>query len=142
PMEQSTTVPAVTVPEMEVSVATDGRGVNVAADEATKARIDEIRTRVTTGGESFEKVAADVSDSPSKANGGLIGPLSLNDIAPELRKLIEVMKPGDVSEVIRTPRGYQLLKLETLTQAQTLPFEQAREQISERVFTDKRKAEF
>ena len=35
-----------------------------------------------------------------------------------------------------------MLKLENLTTAQTQSFEQARDQISERVFTDKRKAEF
>jgi parvulin-like peptidyl-prolyl isomerase len=97
---------------------------------------------VTAGGESFEKLAADVSDSPSKANAGLIGPLSVNDISPDLRKLIEAMKPGDVGELVRAPRGYQILKLETITATQTLPLDQAREQISERVFTDKRKAEF
>ena len=141
-MNEFTTAPAVTLREIQVSVPTDARGINAAADEATKARVEEIRTRLTKGGESFEKLAADVSDSPSKANGGLIGPLSLNDISPEVRKLLEALKPGEVSDVIRTPRGYQLLKLETQTQTQTLPFEQARDQISERVFTDKRKAEF
>ena len=77
--------------------------------------MQEIRRRVTTGGENFEKVAGEISDSPSKANGGLIGPLSVNDIAPDLRKLIEKMKAGEVSEPIRITRGYQLLKLETIT---------------------------
>ena len=116
--------------------------MNVAADEAAKARAGEIRIRATTGGESFEKLAADVSDSPSKANAGLIGPLSVNDLSPELRRLVESMKAGDVSEPVRTTRGFQLLKLETVTPTQTLALDQAREQISEHVFTDKRKAEF
>ena len=97
---------------------------------------------MTSGGENFEKLAAEISDSPSKANGGLIGPLSVNDLSPELRKLIESMKAGDVSEPVRTPRGYQLLKLEAIAPTQTMTLEQAREQISEHVFTDKRKAEF
>ena len=43
---------------------------------------------------------------------------------------------------MRTTRGYQILKLEAITATNTLPLDQAREQISERVFTDKRKAEF
>ncbi len=141
-MSEFTTPPSVTLREILVGIPTDNRGVNVAADDAAKAKIDELRTRVTTGGENFEKLAAEVSESPSKANGGLIGPISLSDVAPELRKLIEAMKAGDVSEVIRTPRGYQILKLEAMTPAQTMAFEPARDQISERVFTDKRKAEF
>ena len=43
---------------------------------------------------------------------------------------------------MRDARGYQILKLESSTPAQTLPFDQAREQISERVFTGKRKEEY
>jgi len=128
--------------EILVTVPADARGINVAADEAAKARAEEIRTRVTAGKDNFEQLASQVSESPSKANGGLIGPLSMQDISPDLRKVVEAMKPGDVTELIRTSRGYQILKLESKTDAQTLSFEQAREQISERVFTDKRKVEY
>jgi len=141
-LNEFTTSPTVTLREVLVAVAGDTKTLNVAADEAAKARADEIRKRATTGGESFEKIAAEVSDSPSKANAGLIGPLSVNDLSPDLRKLVESMKAGDVSEPVRTARGYQLLKLETITPTTTLPLDKAREQISERVFTDKRKAEF
>ena len=137
-----TTAPTVTLREILVAIPTDPKGVNIAADEAARSRIDEIRKRVTTGGDSFEKLAAAASDSPSKANSGLIGPLSVNDISPELRKLIEKLKPGDVTEVVRNARGYQIFKLETMTATETLPLDKAREQISEHVFTDKRKVEF
>jgi peptidyl-prolyl cis-trans isomerase SurA len=141
-LNEFTTAPTVTLREILVVLPGDGKTLNVAEDEAAQARAEELRKRVTTGGENFEKLATEISDSPSKANGGLIGPLSVGDISPELRKVIESMKPGAVSEVIRTPRGYQLLKLETITPTQTMALDQAREQISERVFTDKRKAEF
>ena len=140
--KEFTTPPTVTLREILITIPGDAKSVNVAADEAARAKAEEIRKRVTTGGESFEKLAAELSDSPSKANAGLIGPLSVNDISPDLRKLIEAMKPGDVADLVRAPRGYQILKLETITATQTMPLDQAREQISERVFTDKRKAEF
>ena len=116
--------------------------VNVGAGRERRARRPtQIRQRALAG-ESFEKLAAELSDAPSKANAGLIGPLNLDDLSPDLRKLIEAMKVGEISELLRTPRGYQILKLESSTPPETLPFEQAREQISERVFTDKRRAEF
>ncbi len=139
-----TTPPSVTLREILVSVPTNGRGVNVGAEEAAKARIEELRARVTSGkdGATFEKLASDSSDSPSKANGGLIGPLSVLDLSPDLRMVIEPMKIGDVSQALRTSRGLQLIKLEARTETHTMPFEQAKEQISERVFTDKRKVEY
>src|SRR5712691_6109789 len=141
-LSEFTTSPTVTLREILVATPTDPKGLNVAADEAAKSRIEEIRTQVTTGGESFDTLATEISDSPSKANAGLIGPLSVNDISPDLRRIIEKMKPGDVADLVRASRGYQILKLETITATQTMPLDQAREQISERVFTDKRKAEF
>ena len=141
-MNEFTTAPTVTLREILVATPADPKGVNVAADEAALAKAEQIRRRVTAGGENFEKLAGEISESPSKANGGLIGPLSVNDISPDLRKLIEKMKPGDVSEPVRTSRGFQVLKLESMTATQVMALDQAREQISERVFTDKRKAEF
>jgi parvulin-like peptidyl-prolyl isomerase len=141
-LNEFTAPPTVTLREILVNLQSDSRGINVAADEAARARIQELRTRVTVGKEDFQKLAAQVSDSPSKANAGLIGPLSVNDISPDLRKVVEGLKPGDVTEPIRTARGYQILKLESKSEAQTMPFEQARDQISERVFTDKRKIEY
>ena len=67
--------------------------------------------------------------------------MSFSDLSPYFRKTMEGMKVGDVTPVLRTPRGYQILKLESSTPNQTLPFELARPQISEHVFTDKRKAQ-
>ena len=96
-LKEFTTPPTVTLREILVAVPGDPKVLNVGADEAAKEKAEAIRKRVTAGGENFEKLAAEISDSPSKANAGLIGPLSVNDISPDLRKLIESMKPGDVS---------------------------------------------
>jgi len=140
-LNEFTAPPTVTLREILVAVPVDPKGLNVAADEAAKDKAAAIRARAV-GGESFEKLAAELSDAPSRANAGLIGPISAKDLSPEFQKLIEAMKPGDVSQPIRTPRGYQILKLETTTGAQTMTFEQAREQISDRVVGGKRQQEF
>jgi peptidyl-prolyl cis-trans isomerase SurA len=121
--------------------AADPRGINVAADEAVKARAEAIRARAA-GGENFEKLAGDVSDSASRASGGLIGPINLDDLSADLRKLIDSMKVGDVSQPLRTTRGYQILKLEALTPKETTSFDAARTQISDHVLDEKRGREF
>jgi peptidyl-prolyl cis-trans isomerase SurA len=136
-----TTPSAVMLREILVAVPTDARGINAAADDMAKSKAERIRARVTAG-EPFEKVAAEVSDAASKANGGLLGPLNVSDLSEDFRKVIEGLKSGEMTQPVRTARGYQILRLESASQAQVLPFEQAREQISERVFTDKRRVEF
>lgn len=136
-----TTPPSITLREILVTVPASTKGINVAADDEARDRAEKIRARILAG-ESFDKLATETSDAPSKSNAGLIGPISLNDLSPDLRKTIEGLKVGDLTSVIRTQRGYQILKLESSTPAQTMAFEQAREQISDRVFTGKRKQEF
>jgi peptidyl-prolyl cis-trans isomerase SurA len=136
-----TTPQAVTLREVFVNVPGDGTTINVGLDEEARDKAAQIRQRAL-GGESFEKLASELSDAPSRANAGLIGPLNLSDLSTDLQKLIAGMKPGDITEVLRAQRGYQILKLETATAAETLPFEQAREQITERVYNEKRRAEF
>ena len=71
------------------------KGVNVAADEAAQGegRRDP-QARAIGRRERSRSWRPRLSDSPSKANGGLIGPLSVDDLSPELQKLIEAMKPA------------------------------------------------
>lgn len=140
-LDDFTTPGTITLREIFVSVPGDGLTLNVGVDEAAAQKASQIHARALAG-ESFEKLAADLSDAPSKANAGLIGPLNLGDLAPDLRKIVEAMKVGNVSEILRTPRGYQILKLESSTPAETMSFEQAREDIGNRVFTDKQLDEF
>jgi len=139
-INEFTTPSSVMLREILVAVPVDSRGVNVGADEAARNKAEAARKRILDG-ETFEKVAADSSDSASKANGGLIGPLNVNDLSADFRKLVEGLKVGGVSTVIRSQPGYQILKLESSTPTQILTFEQARDQISDRVVTDKRREE-
>jgi peptidyl-prolyl cis-trans isomerase SurA len=131
----------VTLREIFVAVPGDGVTLNVGRDEDARAKAEDIRKRAVAG-ESFEKLAADLSDAPSKANAGLIGPLNLNDLSQDIKTLLAPMKPGDVTQVLRSAKGYQLLKLESISTAELMPFDKARDQIGERVFTGKRTEEF
>ena len=139
--QEFTTPQEVTLREVFVSVPGDGTTLNVGLDEEARAKIEGIRERALKG-ESFEKLAADLSDAPSRANAGLIGPLNLTDLSADLQKVIGGMKAGDITQVLRAQKGYQLLKLETSSVAETLPFDKAREQIGDKVFADKRRVEF
>src|SRR3954464_3832765 len=118
-MTEFTTPASVMLREILVSVPSDARGVNAAAEEAAKTKAEEIRRRAA-GGEAFDKLAGELSDSASKANGGLIGPLKVDEIGADFRKTIEALKPGDMTPVIRTQRGYQILRLESATPTKVL----------------------
>ena len=138
--QQFTTPSEITLREILIEVPADARGINVAQDDAAKAEAEEVRKRLL-GGEPFARLAAEVSDAPSKANGGLIGPINISELADSLQTLINGMKVGDITAVMRVQRGYQILKLESRTETKIRTFDDARSDISNRVGEQKLRGE-
>jgi len=130
--EDFTEPAAVTLREIFVEVPSTEGNVNVARDEEGQKKIADARARVLKG-DDFAKVAAEMSDSPSKANGGIIGPFAHSDMSPQLQQMVDKMKPGEITQAIRTPRGYQIFKLESVKVQALQPFDSVRDLISEKV---------
>lgn len=124
---------SVTLREILVPVPASKDGsTNAALDQEARKKIDDIRARVLKG-DDFQTIARQESSAPSKANGGLIGPFSPDDMSPQLKALIDKMKQGDITPPFRTPAGYQIFKLETLKPASLQPFDSVRDLISDKV---------
>jgi peptidyl-prolyl cis-trans isomerase SurA len=139
-LKDFTTPGTVTIREILVRVVTDSKGVNVGADEDAKAKAEAARKRVLAG-EAFEQVAAEVSSSASRANGGLVGPLNTNELTPGFKQLLDGMKVGDVSEVIRGQGGYQVIKLDNRTDDKVMTAEEAHDKIADALYEEKRVGE-
>jgi peptidyl-prolyl cis-trans isomerase SurA len=139
--QEFATTPQVTLREILVAVANPDGAVNVGLDEEAKAKADDLHKRLL-GGEPFARLAAEASDSSSKANGGLLGEIQWTDISPELQKELQPLKTGEITRVLRTTRGYQILKVEARTDGTTKTLEEARSEVSDKVFEGKRRAEF
>jgi peptidyl-prolyl cis-trans isomerase C len=138
---QQFTKPAeITLREILIPVPTTDKGINVAQSEAAKALADATRKRLLAG-EPFPSVAAEVSASSTKSNGGIIGPLKIDDLDPALQKQFGAMAVGDITEVTTTSRGYQIFKLDARTQPTTLPMEEVRPQISRNLGEQKSQGE-
>jgi len=135
------TTPQVTLREITVNVPVTAQGVNVAQDDDAKAKAEDVRKRILAG-EPFARLAADFSDSGSKANGGLVGPLAQTDLSDELQKAIAGLKTGDVTPVLRTARGYQIIKIETLQDSTSKPFEDAKGEVADKIANGKRQGEY
>ena len=135
------TVPQITLREITVAVPVSAQGVNVAQDDEARAKAEEVRAKIIAG-EPFARLAAEYSDSGSKANGGLVGPLSRSDLSDELQKAIAGMKTGDVTPVLRTPRGYQIIKIETLQDTTTKSYDESRTEIADKIANEKRQGEY
>ncbi len=135
-----TTPAALMFREILIAVQTSPQGTNVAEDEAAKEKAQAIRARLLAG-EPFARLAAEESDAGSKANGGLIGPINDDELAPTLKSLVDGLKLGDISQPLRVARGYQLLKLESRSEVAIRTFDEARSDIGNRIGQQKLEVE-
>ena len=89
-------------------------------------------------GADFAVLAAEVSDSPSKANGGKIGPLLVTEYAEAIQDIINGLENGGVADPIRTAQGYQIVMLDLRVDPYVRPFDEVSDDISSSVFGDRR----
>jgi peptidyl-prolyl cis-trans isomerase SurA len=122
----------VTLRELMIAVPTrvDGgkEAFSAADDAAAKERIEGIRARVLAGA-NFTQLVSELSESPTKANGGLIGPLNVEDLNATLREHVAPLQLGGVTPVLRGPRGYQIFQLDNRSTPSLKPFDTVRNDI-------------
>ncbi len=75
-------------------------------------------------GEAFEKVAREKSLGPEKVQGGDLGYFSPGERPTEFNHVFS-MEVGAISEVIKSPYGYHIFKLEEKIEPRTVPFGEA-----------------
>lgn len=74
-------------------------------------KITQIRNRILQG-ESFDKVAAEVSEDPSaKYNFGNLGYFTAMQMVYPFEEAAYRTKPGEVSSIVRTQFGYHIIKV-------------------------------
>ncbi len=89
---------------------------NATTEEAARTKIQTLEARLRQG-EDFNMLAQNFSeDSNSAPNGGDLGWIpesALEKADPMLRRLVTSLQPGQTSNIIKTPGGFQIIKLIT-----------------------------
>jgi peptidyl-prolyl cis-trans isomerase D len=82
-----------------------------AAEDQAKARVETALGRIR-GGADFAQVAKEMSEDASTASrGGDLGLLAQGEVVPEVDKLIQSLKPGELGGPVRSPFGYHVVKV-------------------------------
>lgn len=78
--------------------------------EQAKAKAETILAELRRGGD-FHQLAAAVSDAQNALDGGDLGWRPSEQIPSALSGVVQALSPGQISEPIRTPSGFVLIKL-------------------------------
>jgi peptidyl-prolyl cis-trans isomerase SurA len=87
----------------------DGATAEQIATAQTKA--EGVKRLIDNGEMEFSAAAIRYSDHQTALEGGNLGWRSFDEIPPLFANLVQGMSPGDVSQPVRGPSGYSLIKL-------------------------------
>ena len=101
-----------------------------AEEAAAKKKILALAERIKKG-EDFARVAAESSDDlGSKEQGGELGFFGRGLMAKPFEDQAFRLKPGEMSEPVRTQFGWHLIKVEAIAEPEVVPLEKARPEIA------------
>ncbi|MBT9540127.1 peptidylprolyl isomerase [Thiobacillus sp.] len=121
---------------------THARHILIKTNELTsesdaRSRLLQIKERLENGAK-FEELARQYSDDGSASKGGDLGWINPGDTVPEFERAMDELKPGEISQPVRSPFGLHLIQvLERRDQDVT----QERQKLQARQAIRERKAE-
>ena len=121
----------VTLEKREVShiLAAVPSGADAGVDEQAKERLVAVKGRIAVG-ESFEDLAWEVSDdSGTAANGGALGFIERGIMDSAFEQAAFALEPGTVSDAVRTPYGWHLVKVISVSESRGATFAEVRDQV-------------
>lgn len=107
-----------------------------AALAVAKSQADGILDQIHKGG-NFADLAKKSSDGPSAKDGGDLSYFKRGTLAKELEDKVYALKPGDVTDVIRTKQGYVILQVTEHQMAGIPPLKEVEPRIQDALYMQK-----
>lgn len=104
------------------------------ADALAKARraMDDLKR-----GEKFEDVALQYSDGANSLRGGRLGFVRQGELWPVIEQAIPRLVPGGISDLLESPEGVHIIRLDDKKPKQFRPYEDVRREVQEIVYQQK-----
>jgi parvulin-like peptidyl-prolyl isomerase len=115
----------------EIFISTEGKdaaGV-AAAEKKAKELVERARKK-----ENFGNLARDNSDAPTAPNYGELGAFKRGDLRKEIEEIVFKQSRGYVTDPIRQPNGFLILRVEDHYEAGLQPFELVENEVMGRLF--------
>lgn len=103
-----------------------GAGKKELTDEEALAKAQEVRKKLAGGADFAEVAKAESDDTGSGANGGDLGFFKHGQMVPPFEQAAFSLPIGQLSEPVKTPFGYHIIKVE---QKESKPFEEVHAEI-------------
>jgi peptidyl-prolyl cis-trans isomerase C len=102
-------------------------------DEEALAKVQDLRKQIVAGKDFAALAQQESDDTGSGANGGDLGFFHRNQMVPAFETAAWGLKPGELSEPVKSPFGYHLIKVEA---HETKSFDEMKPEIEKRIRPD------
>jgi peptidyl-prolyl cis-trans isomerase SurA len=109
--------------------------------EAVQARATQVLQEARNGG-NFADLARRYSEDATAANGGDLGYIQRGQALPEFEEVIFSMREGEISDIIRTPNGLHIVKVDTFSKGTLQSFADIKPEIERRLLQEKMEKRF
>ena len=119
----------------EIFLSTEGKSPEEI--ESVQKKAEDLRNRVIKG-DDFNEIAKRYSEgSTAKDQGGDLGAFKRGALAPQLEDVVFKMEKGQITDVIQTKTGFEILKVEAHFQAGLQPMDKVENEIMNRLYLSK-----
>ncbi len=87
--------------------------------------------RQIRAGKDFSEMAKKYSEDVTASSGGEIGLLKKGQLVPEFEKVAFSLKSGEVSDVVESPYGYHIIKVDRVTPGKAQPLSEVKKKIEQ-----------
>ncbi len=101
--------------------------------EAVRSRAEDLHNRVLKG-EDFTQLATRYSEGSTAKQGGDLGTFERGQLDPELESVVFKLSKGQITGVIQTKTGFEILKVEDHFQAGQQPVDKVEDEIMNKIY--------
>jgi peptidyl-prolyl cis-trans isomerase SurA len=118
----------------EIFLSTEGKSPEEI--ESVQKKAEDLRNRVMKG-DDFNEIAKRYSEGSTAKDGGDLGTFKQTELAPQLEAVVFKMEKGQITDVIQTKTGFEVLKVENHYQAGLQPQAKVENEIMNRLYMQK-----
>jgi peptidyl-prolyl cis-trans isomerase SurA len=118
----------------EIFLSTEGKSPEEI--ESVQKKAEDLRNRVMKG-DDFNEIAKRYSEGSTAKDGGDLGTFKQTELAPQLEEVVFKMEKGQITDVIQTKTGFEVLKVENHYQAGLQPQSKVENEIMNRLYMQK-----
>ena len=118
----------------EILLSTEGKSPEEIA--AVQKKAEDLRNRVIRG-DDFNEIAKRYSEGSTAKDGGELGTFKRGEMAPQLEEVVFKMDKGQITDVIQTKPGFEILKVDNHYLAGLQPMDKVENEIMNRLYMEK-----